>query len=166
MSIKQELRRAGEVIRPSILAGMNAASEKTRPLRANLKESLCGRDSQPEMVYISVSDCLSEEGIREAMTAVKSVYRSGRIPVCPRVMFPSDSVPAAVDAQTERKMRFRLMDVCQSFLICGSHWTEEMCAEARHAITRGLEIRTDQGVGGYFAACPRLSSLRTLRRAS
>ena len=56
MSIKQELRRVGEVIRPSLLAGMNAASEKTRQLRTNLKESLWGRDSQPEMVYISVGN--------------------------------------------------------------------------------------------------------------
>ncbi len=111
MRIKEKLRRMREVLQPSVRAGMSAASGK-----AAYPHERRGTGRQPEMVYISVPGCLREDDVRTTMEAVRDVYRSGRIPVCPCVMFPSDSVFGAVDAQSERKMRLRLMDVCESIL--------------------------------------------------
>ena len=54
-------------------------------------------------------------------------------------MFPTDADNPIV----KRKMKYRLMDACDIFLICGDRWTDEMWLEIRHAVMRGMEIRTD-----------------------
>lgn len=160
MNMKQELRRAGETVRPAVCAGASAAWKLCGTVRTKLKQSVRNRlnqRNQPEMVYISVPGRLREEDIRLMMETARSVYFSGKIPVCPYLMFPVDGIPqetAVMD--TDRRMRFRLMDRCRTFLICGTQWTDEMWAEINHAITRGMEIKTDQGSGGRPAARLRL----------
>ena len=155
MNLKRETERAG-------WGGRVVGALRTRA-RNRLRERRC----KPELVYISVPGGVREEDIRLMMEAVRSVYISGRIPVCPCLMFPAVGVmrePAAAEA--DRRMRLRLMDVCQSFLICGQQWTEEMWAELNHAITKGMEIQTDQGVGGRPASRLRLPVSRRAREAS
>ena len=167
MKIKEDLWRAGGAVRPALDSGAAAAWKLCGAARTKLERSVrdcLNRRGQPEMVYISVPGRLREEDIRLMLDAVRSVYFSGRIPVCPCLMFPVDGAsPEREDMDADRRMRFRLMDRCQTFLICGTRWTDEMWAEANHAITRGMEIKTDQGVGGRPAARLRLPSPRTAR---
>ena len=170
MNMKQELRKAGEAVTPVLCEGAAAAWKLCGAARTKLERSVrdcIDRRNQPEMVYISVPGRLREEDIRLMMEAARSVYLSGRIPVCPYLMFPVDGVPLeTAQMEVDRRMRFRLMDRCQTFLICGCQWTDEMWAEANHAITRGMEIKTDRGVGGRPAARLRLPAPRTAREAS
>ena len=173
MNIKQELRRAGEAVTPVLRDGAAAAWKLCGAARKRLEQSVrdrVNRRNQPEMVYISVPGRLREEDVRLMIEAARSVYLSGRVPVCPYLMFPVDGVPLeTARLEADRRMRFRLMDRCQTFLICGTRWTDEMWAEVNHAITRGMEIKTDQGVGGRPArpaACLCLPAHRLTREAS
>ena len=170
MSIKQELRKAGETVTPALRSGATAAWKLCGAARTRLERSVrdcIDRKNQPEMVYISVPGRFREEDIRLMMEAARSVYRSGRIPVCPYLMFPVDTIPVEpAEMGADRRMRFRLMDQCQTFLICGTQWTDGMWAEINHAITRGMEIKTDQGVGGRPAARLCLPAPRQTREAS
>ncbi|MBQ9348778.1 MAG: hypothetical protein IJT94_15815 [Oscillibacter sp.] len=158
MNMKQELRRAGEAVTPVLRDGAAAAWKLCGAARKKMEQgvrSCIDRRSQPEMVYISVPGRLREDDVRLMMAAARGVYLSGRIPVCPYLMFPVDGIPMeTARKEADLRMRFRLMDRCQTFLICGTRWTDEMWAEANHAITRGMEIKTDQGVGGRPAARP------------
>ena len=121
MNMKQELRRAGEAVTPVLCEGAAAAWKLCGAARTKLERSVrdcIDRRNQPEMVYISVPGRLREEDIRLMMEAARSVYLSGRIPVCPYLMFPVDGVPLeTARMEADRRMRFRLMDRCQTFLM-------------------------------------------------
>ena len=169
MNFNQEMKRVGRAVKPPVRAGLAAAGRVAGKLRRRARDCLrdqMNRRRQPEMVYISAPGRIREEDIRVMMEAARSVYCSGRIPVCPYLMFPVDGVTPETSVEAGRKMRFRLMDRCQVFLICGTKWTDEMWAEANHAITRGMEIQTDQGVGGRPAARLRLPAPCGAREAS
>ena len=138
MNVKQELRRVRGEIQPVILAGVDIAEELGEEVRRRVAEYLNRRD-RLKIVYICSHGCFSEDEIRESIEAQKTVSRAGMVPACPHVMFPSDrKKPLEM-----RKMKYRLMDVCDVFLICGNQWTDEMWLEIGYAIARGMEIRTD-----------------------
>ena len=141
MDVKQELRRVRREIQPAVRAGLNAAEELGEELKRRVEERLDRRD-QPKIVYICSRGCFGEDEIRESIEAQKAVFRAGMVPACPHVMFPTDRKHPVV----KRKMKYRLMDVCDVFLICGNQWTDEMWLEISHAIMRGMEIRTDRDV--------------------
>ena len=91
MNMKQELRKAGEAVTPVLCEGAAATWKLCGAARTKLERSVrdcIDRRNQPEMVYISVPGRLREEDIRLMMEAARSVYLSGRIPVCPYLMFP------------------------------------------------------------------------------
>ena len=139
MDVKQELRRVRREIQPAVRAGLNAAEELGAELKRRVEERLDRRD-QPRIVYICSRGCFGEDEIRESIEAQKTVFRAGMVPACPHVMFPTDADNPIV----KRKMKYRLMDACDIFLICGDRWTDEMWLEIRHAVMRGMEIRTDR----------------------
>ena len=138
MDFKQELRRVRREIQPVILAGVDIAEELGGELKSRVAECLDRRD-RPKIVYICSHGCYGEEEIRESIEASRKAFRAGMIPACPHVMFPTDADNPIV----KRKMKYRLMDACDIFLICGDRWTDEMWLEIRHAVMRGMEIRTD-----------------------
>ena len=138
MDFKQELRRVRREIQPVILAGFDIAEELGGELKSRVAECLDRRD-RPKIVYICSHGCYGEEEIRESIEASRKAFRAGMIPACPHVMFPTDADNPIV----KRKMKYRLMDACDIFLICGDRWTDEMWLEIRHAVMRGMEIRTD-----------------------
>jgi hypothetical protein len=141
MDVKQELRRVRREIEPTVRAGLNAAEELGAELKRRVEERLDRRD-QPKIVYICSRGCFGEDEIRQSIEASRKAFRAGMVPACPHVMFPTDADSPIV----KRKMKYRLMDACDIFLICGNQWTDEMWLEIRHAIMRGMEIRTDHDV--------------------
>lgn len=150
MRIKEELRRLGKAAEPAVYSGLAAASRKAVELRAWTEKRIrdhMARHSQPEMVYLCVPGWDTEEDIRDAVRSARIIYESGKIPVCPYMMFPNTFMDSAQNRADSMKMRFRLLDICQSVLICGQQWTDEMWAEVHHAIRRGKEIRTNQDAG-------------------
>ena len=138
MDFKQELRRVRREIQPVILAGVDIAEELGGELKSRVAECLDRRD-RPKIVYICSHGCYGEEEIRESIEASRKAFRAGMVPACPHVMLPTDRKCPVV----KRKMKYRLMDVCDVFLICGNQWTDEMWLEIRRAVMRGMEIRTD-----------------------
>ena len=138
MDFKQELRRVRGEIQPVILTGLNIAEELGEEVKSRVAERLDRRD-RPKIVYICSHGCFGEEEIRESIEASRKAFRAGMVPACPHVMFPTDADTPIV----RRKMKYRLMDVCDIFLICGDRWTDEMWLEIRRAVMRGMEIRTD-----------------------
>ena len=138
MDVKQELRRVRREIQPAVRAGLNAAEELGAELKRRVEERLDRRD-RPQIVYICSHGCYGEEEIRESIEASRKAFRAGMVPACPHVMFPPDRKKPL----ERRKMKYSLMDVCDVFLICGNHWSDEMWLEIGYAIARGMEIRTD-----------------------
>ena len=138
MDFKQELRRVRREIQPVILAGVDIAEELGEEVRSRVAECL-KRHERLKIVYICSHGCFSEDEIRESIEAQKTVSRAGMVPACPHVMFPPDRKKPL----ERRKMKYSLMDVCDVFLICGNHWSDEMWLEIGYAIARGMEIRTD-----------------------
>ena len=137
MNVRNELRRVRGEIRPVIQTGIDIAGE----LKSRVAECLDRRD-RPKIAYICTRGCFDEDEIRECIAGQRMAFRAGMVPACPRIMFPSDrKKPLEM-----RKMKYRLMDVCDVFLICGDRWTDEMWLEIRHAVMRGMEIRTDHDV--------------------
>ena len=141
MNFRQELRRVRREIQPVILAGVDIAEKIGGELKSRVAECLDRRD-RPKIAYICTRGCFDEDEIRECIAGQRMAFRAGMVPACPRIMFPSDrKKPLEM-----RKMKYRLMDVCDVFLICGDRWTDEMWLEIRHAVMRGMEIRTDHDV--------------------
>ena len=124
MDFKQELRRVRREIQPVILAGVDIAEELGGELKSRVAERLDRRD-RPKIVYICSHGCYGEEEIRESIEASRKAFRAGMVPACPHVMFPTDADNPIV----QRKMKYRLMDACDIFLICGDRWTDEMWLE-------------------------------------
>ena len=137
MNVRNELRRVRMEIRPVIQTGIDIGGE----LKSRVAECLDRRD-RPQIAYICTRGCFNEDEIRECIEGQRMAFRAGMVPACPRIMFPSDrKKPLEM-----RRMKYRLMDVCDVFLICGDRWTDEMWLEIHHAIMRGMEIRTDHDV--------------------
>lgn len=137
MNVRNELRRVRGEIRPVIQTGIDIAGE----LKSRVAECL-DRHDRPKIAYICTRGCFDEDEIRECIEGQRMAFRAGIVPACPHIMFPSDrKKPLEM-----RRMKYRLMDVCDVFLICGDRWTDEMWLEIRYAITRGMEIRTDHDV--------------------
>ena len=122
MRIKQKLRRLGKAVEPAVYSGLATASRKAVELRAWTEKRIrdhMARHTQPEMVYLCVPGWDTEEEIRDAVRSARSIYESGKIPVCPYMMFPNTFMDSAQNRADSMKMRFRLLDTCQSVLDVG-----------------------------------------------
>ena len=100
----------------------------------------------PKLVYICVP--FQDDITRDIMFArqkAQEVLYSGDIPICPRLMyFTITDLNDPEQAQAAREISQRLVETCQEVHVYGPEWTEEMWAEANHAMDLGIMVKTDQ----------------------
>ena len=100
----------------------------------------------PKLVYICAplrGDV--EKNIAFARLKAQEVFQAGDIPVCPHLMFPPIADPENPQQdQAARDMGLRLVESCHEIRVCGRNWTEGMWAEINHAMSLGIQVKTDR----------------------